>query len=86
MEAFAAILEAEEKITKQILEIEDSRIDLLKTIPAIGDLSSRVILSAIDDVKRFGNKKKAANYAALTPTIYQSGGVLHQGHINVIFS
>jgi transposase len=36
----------------------------------------------LDNAKRFDDRKAVAKYGALTPTIYQSGGVTHMGHIN----
>ena len=41
-----------------------------------------MLLSAIDDAGRFDSRKAVAKYGALTPTIYQSGGCTHLGHIN----
>ena len=41
-----------------------------------------MIASAIDAVNRFEDKKSVAKYGALTPRIYQSGGVTHLGRIN----
>lgn len=82
MYAIEALQAAEQELTEEIVSIKDKRIDLLKTIPAIGELSSRVLLAAIDDARRFDNRKTVANYGALTPTIYQSGGVTRLGKIN----
>jgi len=73
---------AEQELTDRIAAIEDKRLDLLETIPSIGTISSRVLLSAIDEAERFDGKKEVAKYGALTPTIYQSGGITHLGHIN----
>jgi transposase len=77
-----SLKEAEARLTEKIVAIEDDRLKLLESIPAIGKLSSRVLLSAIDEAQRFDNKKAVANYGALTPTIYQSGTVVHLGKIN----
>lgn len=82
MEAIDAMVKAEQKLVKEITCIEDKRIDLLKTIPAIGELSSRVLLSAIDHADRFESQKGIANYGGLTPRIYQSGSVTQLGRIN----
>ena len=81
MPAFEALIDAEEKLTKQLCSIKDERIELVETIPAIGKLSSRVIVGALDDVKRFDNKKTVAKYGALTPRLYQSGDLLRMGRI-----
>ena len=82
MESIEAMVHAELELTSKILEIEHKDIELLETIPAIGELSSRVLVSAIDDAKRFDDKKAVSKYGALTPRIYQSGGVTHLGRIN----
>jgi len=82
MAAVEAIAQSEEELTREIVAIEDERIELLETMPGIGKLSSRVILAALDNAERFDDRKAVAKYGALTPTIYQSGGVTHMGHIN----
>jgi len=82
MDSIDSLLRAEEKLTKKIGAIRDKRIELLESIPSLGTLSSRVIMSALDDVGRFDSKKCVAKYGALTPRIYQSGGITHLGRIN----
>lgn len=82
MTGIESLQAAENELTDKILEINHEQIDYLQSIPGIGELSSRVIVSAIDDVKRFDSKKGVAKYGALTPRIYQSGGVTHLGRIN----
>jgi transposase len=73
---------AEEALTARIVAIEDPRIAWLESIPSIGRLSARVLLSALDEVDRFDGKKAVAKYGALTPPLYQSGGVTQLGHLN----
>jgi len=82
MQAIEALKASEDVLTEKIIAIKDERADLLETIPGIGPLTSRVILSALDDARRFDDRKAVAKYGALTPTVYQSGGVVHMGHIN----
>ena len=82
MTSIEALVTAEEHLTARLRAIEDPRCALLETIPAIGPLSARVLVSALDDVTRFDDQKAVANYGALTPTIYQSGDVRHLGPIN----
>jgi transposase len=72
---------AEDSLTAKIVAISDDRIKRLESIPGIGKLSSRTLLGALDEANRFDNKKAAAKYGALTPTVYQSGNVTHMGHI-----
>ena len=82
MKSVEQLLISEEEITAQMLTIEDRRIELLESVPCIGKISSRVLVSAIDQAERFDNKKSVANYGGLTPTIRQSGEVKLMGHIN----
>ncbi len=82
MSALQQMVVAENELLNEINKIEDPRIDLLESIPAIGKLSSRVILSALDNVKRFDDKKSVAKYGALAPRIYQSGNTTHMGRIS----
>ena len=82
MKAIESLEAAEGELTEQVVEIKDERIDLVETIPGIGKLTSRVLVSAIDNADRFDNKKSVAKYGAVTPRIYQSGGITHLGRIN----
>jgi transposase len=82
MTSIECLVKAEAQLTDKIIAIEHDQIDRLQSIPGIGALTSRVILSAVDDVNRFDSKKSLAKYGALTPRIYQSGGVTHLGRIS----
>jgi transposase len=82
MSGIDSLKQAEEDLTARMLEVEGKDIELLESIPGIGGLSSRVLVSAIDDVSRFDDKKAIGKYGALTPRIYQSGDVTHLGRIN----
>ncbi len=75
---------AEDCILEEIYKIEDPRIELLESIPAIGPITSRVLLSALDNVNRFDGKKSVttAKYGAFTPRIYQSGNKSVTGRIS----
>lgn len=77
-----ALEQSEAALTRRLVAIEDERIELLESIPSIGEISARVVLGALDDARRFDNKKCAAKYGALTPSIYQSGEMVHLGRIN----
>ena len=70
---------AEDSLMDEICKVEDPRIELLESIPSLGRLSARVLLSAIGEVDRFENKKDLAKYGALAPKIYQSGDVSRTG-------
>lgn len=82
MNAVESLKKSEDELTEKIKSVDDKKIDLIKTVPTMGELSSRILFSALITAKRFDNKKKVANYGALTPTLYQSGSVTNMGHIN----
>lgn len=77
-----ALQHSEAALTRQLVAIKDERLPRLESIPSIGAISARVVLSALDDARRFDNKKCAAKYGALTPSSYQSGEMVHLGRIN----
>jgi transposase len=81
MRGITGLQEAEDELTRQIVAIKDERLRQLESIPGIGLLGSRVLLGGLDNAERFDNKKAAAKYGALTPTVYQSGNVTHHGRI-----
>lgn len=86
IETFMASIEslqaAEQALTERLRAIADPRCDLVETIPALGAVSARVVVSALDDAHRFDDQKAVANYGALAPRIYQSGAVRQLGRIN----
>jgi len=82
MTSIKSLEASERELLKRIESIEDDRLELLESIPGIGKLTSRTLLSAIDDIDRFDGKKALAKYGALVPRIYQSGNVTHMGRIS----
>ena len=82
MASIEALVAAEQQLTQRLRAIADPRCDLVETIPALGPLASSVVLSAVDEARRFDDQKAVANYGALAPTMYQSGAVRHLGRIN----
>jgi transposase len=82
MASIEALLAAEQQLTARVVAIQDPRCPLLESIPAIGPLGARVVVSALDEARRFDDQKAVANYGALAPTIYQSGAVRQLGRIN----
>jgi transposase len=82
MTSIEAMKKSESELLEQIELVEDVRLEQLESIPGIGPLTSRTLLSALDDARRFDDRKAVAKYGALTPTLYQSGNITHLGHIN----
>ncbi|WP_447973696.1 IS110 family transposase [Nitrospira sp. Kam-Ns4a] len=82
MASIEALEAAEWQLTARLRAIEDPRCPLLESIPAIGPLAARVLVSALDEARRFDDQKAVAHDGALAPTIYQSGTVRQLGRIN----
>jgi transposase len=82
MDGISGLEGSETEITAKMVQVQDDRCQLLETIPAIGKIASRVLVGALDDARRFDNKRCVANYGGLAPTIYQSGDTTNLGRIN----
>jgi transposase len=81
-EGIEGLQKSEAALSEKIVAIKDERLERLESIPSIGKLSSRTLLGALDNADRFDDKKAAAKYGALVPTLYQSGDITHLGHVN----
>lgn len=82
MTSIEALVVAEQQLTQRLRAIADPRCAFVETVPALGPLASRVVLSAGDEVQRFDDQKAVAHSGALAPTIYQSSAVRQVGRIN----
>jgi transposase len=60
---------------------KDRRVEHLMSIPGIGKAFALLIVSEIDDIKRFASPKKLHAYAGLVPSTYASGGRVFHGRI-----
>lgn len=77
-----ALQDGEAALVTRLRKLSDGRTKLLESIPSIGVLGARTVVSALDDATRFDNRKCVARYGALTPTVYQSGDLVQHGRIN----
>jgi len=75
------MLKEKDKLEERINNYRNKDIELIKTIPGMGDISSRTILSAIGEIKRFRRAKQLASYCGLVPTVRSSGERTEYGHI-----
>jgi transposase len=76
-----AMMEQKEKLEEKIKTYKGKEIELIKTIPGMGEISSRTILSAIGEIKRFKKAKALTSYCGLVPSVYSSGERVVYGHI-----
>jgi transposase len=60
----------------------DPRVELLVTIPGIGDLLGLTIASEIGEISRFPSARKLVGYSGLTPRVYQSGEKARTGKLS----
>ena len=59
----------------------DHRVELLRTIPGLGELLATVVALDIDRIERFTSAAKLAAYAGLVLTTYASGGQTFHGKL-----
>ena len=71
------------RIDEKIADIamRDKKVQLLKTIPGVGNIFGLTIIAEIGDISRFENSSKLASYAGLVPGIKQSGNTLRFGRL-----
>lgn len=59
----------------------DHRVELLRTVPGLGELLATVVALEIDRIERFESPAKLSAYAGLVPTTYSSGGHTFHGKL-----
>ena len=72
--AVDALLAAARARTTRLWASKDPRCALLETLPAIGPITSRVLVGALEEVRRVEDTEAVANSGGLIPTMYQRGG------------
>jgi transposase len=60
---------------------QDSRVQILESIPGVGRKTAEVVVAFIDDPKRFHNARQVSAYAGLVPRQHQSGETNRMGKI-----
>lgn len=73
------IKEADKKL--DAIASKDDRVRRLKTIPQVGSRLAELVVSTIDDAKRFKTAAQVSAYAGLVPRQYQSGQMNRLGRI-----
>lgn len=80
-DAINSMLKEKDMLEAVIKDYNSKDIELIKTIPDMGELSSRTIQSAIGEIKRFKHAKQLTSYCGLVPTVRASGDRIEYGHI-----
>jgi transposase len=72
------------RIDQELLNIsnQDKDIQLLMTIPGVGEITAMTYKAEIFDPTRFSDSKKVGAYLGMTPTQYSSGETHKQGRIS----
>jgi transposase len=72
-----------EKIEKHIREIvrNTPMMQLIKSLPGVGDILAIVIALEIGDVERFASAEHLASYSGTVPRVSSSGGKTHYGQV-----
>jgi transposase len=60
----------------------DPRVQLLVTIPGVGELLGLTIACEIGEISRFSSARKLIGYSGLTPRVYQSGQKARTGKLS----
>ena len=63
------------------LQKENAAVTRLKTIPGVGNRLAELVVSTLDDPKRFRTAAQVGAYAGLVPKIYESGIMKRHGRI-----
>ena len=75
----ALIKEADKKLNA--IAATDERVTRLRTIPQVGARLAELVVTTLDDAKRFKTAKQVGAYAGLVPKQYQSGQMNRLGRI-----
>jgi transposase len=80
LEAVTALIkEADKKL--DAIAAADGRITRLKTAPQVGTRLAELVVTTLDDARRFRNGRQVSAYAGLVPKQYQSGQMNRLGRI-----
>jgi len=91
IESLRVLLDVVDDLERQLETIDrelrpvaraDQRVQLLLTIPGIGELLGLTIAAEIGEISRFASARKLIGYAGLAPTIKQSGQSSWTGRIS----
>jgi transposase len=79
-QASEQILRVEEHIRQVVAETPEMQ--LLKTLPGVGDILSITIALEIGDIGRFPDGMRLASYSGTVPRVKSSGGKTHYGKVH----
>jgi len=68
-------------LSKQTEKLYQKELELIRSIPGFGSLTSSSFIAEVGDISRFPSSKKLTAYAGLDPSVYQSGRFTGKSHI-----
>jgi transposase len=77
----AALHDQRRALDDVIADYQNKDIDLLKSVPGVGEVASKTIFAAVSTIKRFKRAKQLTSYCGLVPTVRSSGDRADYGHI-----
>jgi len=75
------MLDEKKKLEEEIKSRNNRDIELVKSVPGMGEISAKTILAAIGEIKRFKKAKQLTSYCGLVPSVRSSGERTEYGHI-----
>lgn len=79
--AIAELRKQKNALDDVIADYENKDVDLLKSVPGVGEVSSKTYYAAISTIKRFKRAKQLTSYCGLVPSVFSSGERADYGHI-----
>ena len=77
----ASLQDQRQALSAVIADYRNKDIDLLKSVPGVGEIASKTIYAAVSTIKRFKRAKQLASYCGLVPSVRSSGDRAEYGHI-----
>ncbi len=77
----AELQKQKEALDDVIADYDNKDVDLMKSVPGIGEVSSKTYYAAISTIKRFKRAKQLTSYCGLVPSVFSSGERADYGHI-----
>jgi len=81
------LVEEQKRLEKELESLageprHQAQVEELRKVKGVGMLTAMTFLTELGDVRRFGNRRRLANYLGLTPSSYESGEATdRKGHI-----
>jgi len=75
------MLEEKKQLEEEIKFRNNKDVELVKSIPGMGEIAAKTILAAIGEIKRFKRAKQLTSYCGLVPMVRSSGERTEYGRI-----